>query len=94
MDGETRERDERERRERNYSVTTMLLLDRLQRYKIRPKGNKTTMSGSETSPAAKKARKSIDISAPNDERVGRAARLMLNNPTYSVPQAMLANDFT
>jgi len=53
------------------------------------------MSGSETtSPAAKKARKSIDISAPNDERVGRAARLMLNNPTYSVPQAMLANDFT
>lgn len=51
-------------------------------------------SGSETSPAAKKARKSIDISAPNDERVGRAARLMLNNPTYSVPQAMMANDFT
>ena len=60
----------------------------------RYKNNKTTMSGSETSPAAKKARKSIDISAPNDERVGRAARLMLNNPTYSVPQAMLANEFT
>lgn len=88
-DGETRERDEREiaRLQRCYCY-------RLQRYKIRPKGNKTTMSGSETSPAAKKARKSIDISAPNDERVGRAARLMLNNPTYSVPQAMLANDFT
>jgi hypothetical protein len=83
----------RERRERNYIVTLRYRL-RLQRYKIlKGKGNKTTMSG-ETSPAAKKARKSIDISAPNDERVGRAARLMLNNPTYSVPQAMLANDFT
>jgi hypothetical protein len=88
---ETRERDEREITS-YVTVTTYRL--RLQRYKIlKGKGNKTTMSG-ETSPAAKKARKSIDISAPNDERVGRAARLMLNNPTYSVPQAMLANDFT
>ena len=47
-----------------------------------------------TSPVAKKARKSIDVCAPNDERVERAARMMLSNKTYSVPQAMLAQDFT
>eukprot|EP00986_Skeletonema_menzelii_P012357 scaffold6802_cov144-Skeletonema_menzelii.AAC.6 len=41
-----------------------------------------------TSPVAKKARKSIDVCAPNDERVGRAARMMLSNPAYSVPQAI------
>lgn len=47
-----------------------------------------------TSPVAKKARKSIDVCAPNDERVELAARMMLSNKTYSVPQAMLAQDFT
>ena len=45
-------------------------------------------------PATKKARKSIDVCAPNDERVERAARMMLTNPVYSVPQAMLAQGFT
>ena len=46
------------------------------------------------SPAAKKARKSFEISAPNDERVERAARAILSNPMFSVPQAMLAHNFT
>ena len=75
-------------------VVTALLIVTVYSWRYKNIIGVTTMSGSETSPAAKKARKSIDISAPNDERVGRAARLMLNNPTYSVPQAMLANDFT
>ena len=39
-------------------------------------------------PSAKKARKE------DDERVSRAARLMLKSPILSVPQAMLCNDFT
>ncbi len=51
------------------------------------------VDGGSTSPVAKKARKSVDVCAPNDERVGRAARMMLSNPGYSVPQAMLNEGF-
>lgn len=42
----------------------------------------------EEQPSAKKQRKD------DDERVTRAARLMLKSTILSVPQAMLCNDFT
>ena len=67
-------------------------------YNTRQSSTPTSTMSESTSPVAtpvaKKARKSIDVCAPNDERVGRAARMMLSNPGYSVPQAMLAQDFT
>lgn len=44
--------------------------------------------GMEEQPSPKKPRKD------DDERVGRAAQLMIKSPLLSVPQAMLCNDFT